>query len=379
MQRIIAHRGNSSRAPENTLASIAAAAGVAAMTEFDIRVSADGYLVAMHNQTVDQTTSGSGEVALLNYVAGMDQLDAGSWFSPQFAGEPIPTLADSVLLALELGLTPVVERKTGSATVYYEELKAIKALDKVHIISFNWSFLSDFRALCPDIPLGALGYGTITPQIVDSIRSHGACYINWSHGKLDQQQVDLVRNSGMRLAVWTVNTKERMQELLAMGVEAITTDYPEHLYNLVRDMGYAGWASDPAQELEVTNRAFWADPEGTGNPNGIKYVLGTTPDLPGRHHMTGLEVPEQGVFVFHHTINNALANDVVYGYKWSFDLHNWHKAGEASPSGELVTVERFVAKEQSYPLPNLVRVTATVVSGCTSRLFLRLYAKQIDP
>jgi glycerophosphoryl diester phosphodiesterase len=104
---IIAHRGNSSRAPENTLASIHAAAGVAHMTEFDVRTTADGVLVLMHDATVNRTTNGSGSVSNMDYYGQIDQLDAGSWSSSDFAGEPVPTLQQAVTTSLSHGLIQV--------------------------------------------------------------------------------------------------------------------------------------------------------------------------------------------------------------------------------------------------------------------------------
>src|SRR5512136_2702473 len=89
---IIAHRGDKSHAPENTLAafSLAAEEGADAI-EFDVKLSADGQVIVLHDQTVDRTTNGKGNVSRLPLTA-LRELDAGMWFSEQYRGEKIPTL-----------------------------------------------------------------------------------------------------------------------------------------------------------------------------------------------------------------------------------------------------------------------------------------------
>ncbi|MEJ2581150.1 MAG: glycerophosphodiester phosphodiesterase family protein, partial [Acidobacteriota bacterium] len=90
--RVIAHRGFSGAAPENTLAAVRAAIEVGAdMAEIDVTLSADMQVVVIHDATLDRTTNGSGEVSRFA-LEDLRKLDAGSWFDPSFAGEIIPTL-----------------------------------------------------------------------------------------------------------------------------------------------------------------------------------------------------------------------------------------------------------------------------------------------
>jgi glycerophosphoryl diester phosphodiesterase len=94
--RVIAHRGFSAAAPENTIAAVRAAIAVQAdMVEIDVTLTADDSIVVIHDEILDRTTDGKGEVSRFT-LAELKQLDAGSWFDPSFAGEPIPTL-DQVL------------------------------------------------------------------------------------------------------------------------------------------------------------------------------------------------------------------------------------------------------------------------------------------
>jgi glycerophosphoryl diester phosphodiesterase len=106
---VVAHRGYSAVAPENTLAAIAAAGRLDVdWIEIDVSTSRDGVPYVLHDVTVDRTTSGTGALAALD-ASEVDALDAGSWFSPAFAGQPVPRLAAVV----ELGVPLLVELKAG--------------------------------------------------------------------------------------------------------------------------------------------------------------------------------------------------------------------------------------------------------------------------
>ena len=90
---VIAHRGASSYAPENTIAALSLALRMGVWhIELDVHLSRDGHLVVMHDDTVDRTTNGSGPVADQTLTERWQALDAGSWFGATFAGECIPTL-----------------------------------------------------------------------------------------------------------------------------------------------------------------------------------------------------------------------------------------------------------------------------------------------
>ena len=98
LPRLIGHRGAKENAPENTLASIREAARQGARwVELDVMLSRDQRPVIIHDDTLDRTTSGTGPVPLRD-VADLRALDAGTWFDPRFAGEPLPTLEEAAAL-----------------------------------------------------------------------------------------------------------------------------------------------------------------------------------------------------------------------------------------------------------------------------------------
>ena len=231
---IEAHRGNSHAAPENTLASIQAANGIADLTEMDVRVSQDGQLVLMHDAGLWRTTNGRGPVRRQS-LAKLKTLDAGSWFSGDFAMEPIPTLEEAIQSAMALGIEPLIERKAGDAELYHSEFQRL-GLDEseFRVISFNRNFIADLHSLNPDYNLGILGWGAITPLKLGRLAAMGADFISWRHTNVRRQPVvDLVHANDMELHVWTVNRLDRMQELLDLGVDGITTDEPALLHSLV--------------------------------------------------------------------------------------------------------------------------------------------------
>jgi glycerophosphoryl diester phosphodiesterase len=228
-----AHRGDSSHAPENTIASINSAVGIADLTEWDVQVTSDGAFVLMHDSTVDRTTDGTGPVSSFT-LGGIKALDAGSWFSPAFNGEQVPTMAEAIDAALLGGLTPLIERKSGgTAAAYHNEFMNLGlAPAAFRLISFDWNFLDGLDALNSSYNLGALGSGVITQTSINSIKALGADFLDWAHGTVDQAVVDLVHANDMELHVWTVDSPARMQQLIDIGVDGITTNDPATLLQL---------------------------------------------------------------------------------------------------------------------------------------------------
>ena len=230
---VIAHRGNSRFAPENTIGAIDSAADSADLTEFDVQVAADGELVLMHDDTVDRTTDGTGPVDSLT-LSELQALDAGSWFSPEFSSETVPTLAQAIRASQANNLTPIVEQKTGLPNAYHSSFQSLGiSSDEFQIISFDWRFLGFMDRLDSNYQLGALGSGELTQNQIDRAISLGADFIDWSHSDVSQETVDLVHQSGMELYVYTVNDVDRMQELIDFGIDGITTDDPALLRTLV--------------------------------------------------------------------------------------------------------------------------------------------------
>lgn len=233
---VTAHRGNSSAAPENTLASIYAAVGFADLSEMDVRATADGELILMHNATVNKTTNGRGPVSRKT-SEDIQSLDAGSWFSSTFTGEPVPTLEQAINTSFSVGIEPLIERKTGTAQMFHNVFTQMELTPSdFRVISFNHRFIQDLNDLNPDYQLGILGSGAITERRLERLADKGADFLSWHHGSVRRQEtVELVHTGGMELHVWTVNLASRMEDLIELGVDGITTDYPELLHELINN------------------------------------------------------------------------------------------------------------------------------------------------
>lgn len=249
----IAHRGSSGIAPENTVAAVEVAlAQRASFVEVDVQRSADGELVIMHDTTLTRTTDAE-EVfpdrapwAVADFtLAELRQLDAGSWFSDDFAGEPVPTLREVVdALGQRSGL--LLEFKSpelypGIEADIAKELSAIPgylpgalAGDRLVVQSFNHVSMRTFHDLRPDIPVGLLyGYRPTEPELVAA--SGWVDQINPSYRVTDGALVERVHELDMTISVYTLNTGRLMRQYIDLGVDGIITDYPSVLREILRE------------------------------------------------------------------------------------------------------------------------------------------------
>jgi len=165
MTNLIAHRGYSAMAPENTLASLQAALEQPIVgIEFDVHLSADGIPVVIHDPTVDRTTNGQGKVAEKT-VAQLQALDAGSWFDSRFAQETIPTLEEVLALVSETPVQLYIELKSPQNWSSQSARKLMKQLDQWRdcciIASFDHQFIATVRKQFPQF---RTGYGIADPK-----------------------------------------------------------------------------------------------------------------------------------------------------------------------------------------------------------------------
>jgi glycerophosphoryl diester phosphodiesterase len=225
---VVAHRGHSSVAPENTIAAIerAVAAGVRAV-EFDVRRTADGAIVLMHDKTVERTTDGSGAVADLN-LGELERLDAGSWKSPEFAGERVPTLRAALEHLRESKAYAVVEIKDRLiGTAVAREIAESGMGASATVISFDDRDLSETRAAMADLPTGLLTSDVTSADLLAArARACGARIVDVAFRALSGEVVGSLRAAGMDVWAWTVNEPESIRTLAAWGVTAVTTDDP---------------------------------------------------------------------------------------------------------------------------------------------------------
>jgi glycerophosphoryl diester phosphodiesterase len=228
----IAHRGYSAVAPENTLPALAAAVlGGATFVEFDVRTTADGVPVVIHDRTVDRTTDGSGHVWDLPLDA-IRALDAGSWFSPAYTGVRVPTLAETLDLLAAPGPEILLEIKP-PATL--EQVKTIveaaaDLLPRTIVQSFDPEVVRLVREVAPDVRRGLLRL-RFEADTVDLARELGVVCCNPSVADVlgDPATVAALTWSGIGVMPWTANDMAEWPVLAGAGVAGLITDHVAEL------------------------------------------------------------------------------------------------------------------------------------------------------
>lgn len=238
-RRLIAHRGLSSRAPENTLAAFRLALDEGFdWIETDVDILGDGTPVLIHDTSLERTTNRCGRYYDLS-VGELEGIDAGGWFAPEFCGEPLPTLANLVDLMNETGLNANVEIKSneeGAARTMQlieavaAELERLKPGREVIVSSFNHVLLAKFKEAAPQWDVACL-YETVA--LYDDWRSIlelvGATYIHPEDSYLTERTVAAFKEAGFGINVWTVNQTARANQLFNWGVDGVISDVPHLL------------------------------------------------------------------------------------------------------------------------------------------------------
>lgn len=231
---IFAHRGASAHAPENTLAAFELAVEQGADgIELDVKLSADGHVVIIHDATVDRTTGAHGRVKDLSLIE-LRSLDAGSFFSDKFKGEKIPMLDEVFETVGKQTFINVELTNYNSPRDHLVEsvcmlVKKFSMHKRVLFSSFLPSNLSNARSYLPDVPTGLLALGGILGWWS---RSFGFAFGKYDalHPNLKdatQQRIYFAHRLRKRVHVWTVNEETDMRRLFKWGVDAIFTDDPQ--------------------------------------------------------------------------------------------------------------------------------------------------------
>lgn len=245
---VIAHRGFSAVAPENTLPAfqLAFAAG-ADLVELDYHHTKDGVPLVIHDAELDRTTDAvarwGGERIRLDSktVDELRGLDAGRWFDPQFAGTRLPRLTEA-LDCIQAGGVTLIERKAGDAATLVQLLRERDLINQVVVQSFDWAYLREFHALEPRQVLGALGPPSardgrrltdaekrLSPAWIDEALQTGARVVVWNR-QVDRAAIAHAHRRGSKVWVYTINEPALAETLLDLGIDGIITDNPALLW-----------------------------------------------------------------------------------------------------------------------------------------------------
>ncbi|MCS7220468.1 MAG: glycerophosphodiester phosphodiesterase [Anaerolineae bacterium] len=237
---IFAHRGAKAVAPENTIPAFLKAIELGADgVELDVQFSADGALVVIHNVMLDETTNGHGRVTA-HTLEELKALDAGSWFAPEFAGTRLCTLEEA-LDAIGHRLLVNIEMKSfsmgndGMAEQVAEIIRRRNLYDQVIVSSFNPFTLRRLKKVDPRIETGLL-YAPGLPIYLSRAWLRPWAKPDALHPEyvmVDEAYMRWARQRGYPVNVWTVNEPDEMRKMIALGVNAIITDYPDRLRELL--------------------------------------------------------------------------------------------------------------------------------------------------
>lgn len=234
LPRLMAHRGLSAHAPENTLASVRAAheAGCS-WVELDVQLLGDGTAVIWHDETVSRCSDGRGKLADLDYPRAR-RLDAGSWFSDDFRGEPMATLREMLELIdnLKMGLNLELKLKHGRSVAALIDMVVPSLLDtmpaeRLILSSFNDDALARTREI---VPASQLALGVLFDGLNDGWRSRCdaieaySVHADWK--RLNRRQAIAVVEAGYHLICYTANDPTAFAHQWSWGVECVISDDP---------------------------------------------------------------------------------------------------------------------------------------------------------
>lgn len=235
--QVIAHRGASGVAPENTLVAIEKAIELKAdMIEIDVHLTKDNQLVVIHDHTLDRTTTGTGDIKEKT-LAEIRELDAGSWKDAKYKGEKVPTL-EEVLAAVEGKANLLIEIKEGEkhypgiGAAVAAAVKKRNGYDWCIVQSFSQDVLDEIMTIDEKIELHRLLAVGPFPKLADRNDPEATgkwakiAAFNPNYRRAKKGKIKKLHANGYRIFVWTVNSKASFDELKARGVDGIITNYP---------------------------------------------------------------------------------------------------------------------------------------------------------
>lgn len=245
---IIAHRGESYNAPENTLASINLAweRGAEAV-EIDVRLSADNQIVAIHDSSTKRTGNKSYKIKKHSLVE-LKQLDVGSWKHNKYIGEKIPSLTE-ILETIPNGKKLIIEIKSDIEVLPFlkQEIENSNLkTEQIEIISFNYDIVLKAKKILHEhtvLYLADLDYTWYTrllslsvEKLIEKVKLGNLDGLNvWAGKLLTEEFASKVKSAGLLLYVWTVNDPGHAKKLISWGIDGITTDRAEWMKNQISD------------------------------------------------------------------------------------------------------------------------------------------------
>lgn len=241
---VIAHRGSSGRAPENTLAAFEMALEQGSdMIECDVRLTKDEEVVVFHDRTLDRTTNGKGPVEERT-LEDLKRLDAGSWFSSKFKGERIPTLSEVLRLLhsrayLNIELKSESIRRREFAPLQERVLQTLRdhyAQRRIFLGSFNHHLVRAIKERNPQLMTAVIYKATrdfpfLPSRLVSRAKADAFVCGRWW---LRRGLLKDVRNHQIPFFVYTVNNEHDVEKMLRLKIDGVITNFPDIVNNLLK-------------------------------------------------------------------------------------------------------------------------------------------------
>jgi glycerophosphoryl diester phosphodiesterase len=206
----------------------------AEFAELDVGMTRDGEVVLMHDRTLDRTTNGTGDLAD-HSLNDLQALEAGSWFGEEFAGEPIPTLLEVIQFAkgrLKLNIEIKNSRDEPEiAGAVVEIIRSEQFEDDCMVTSFSRETIEEVKRIAPELTTGFI-FGDDYPE---DVFEGGWEVLSSNHQVVDSIFVTRAKAGGKSVHVWTVNDRDLMLRLMALGVDGIITDRPALLLEVMAE------------------------------------------------------------------------------------------------------------------------------------------------
>ncbi|MEK4385388.1 glycerophosphodiester phosphodiesterase [Solibacillus sp. FSL W7-1464] len=227
--KILAHRGYSANYPENTIIAFQEAAKLDIWgVEFDVHLTKDNQLVVIHDESIDRTSTGKGYVKDMT-LEELRAFDYGSWFAPEFAGQTIPTLAETLAIFKSTPFHINIEIKSdifeypGIEALIANEIHNFNLEDRVIISSFNHESIARFQQIMPNVKT-ALLFASLIVNLEEYVKTLGsdAIHIPYYYGM--RSIVRQAIKNGMTVRTYTVNDARVARQIGSLGIDAVFSD-----------------------------------------------------------------------------------------------------------------------------------------------------------
>ncbi len=234
--RVIAHRGASGYAPENTMASFVKAVQLGARwVEFDVMLSSNAEAFVFHDEYLDRTTNGHGWVGDYSFHE-LRSLDAGKWFGLPFSSERIPSFltvlefVDNANIHANVEIKPLEGQDIATTQRIWQEVQAYKPelASSLLFSSFSLIALEEMRKIAPQCQLGLLMHQWL-PDWQNICDKLNCISVHMSQEIVTPENAKKIKNTQRSLLCYTVNDPFRANELFSFGVDAVFSDYPDKI------------------------------------------------------------------------------------------------------------------------------------------------------